>query len=223
VAKPDLLAPGNRVISLRSAGSHLDTAYPERRVASDPEHPDVFEHFELSGTSMASPVVAATAALMIEQEPDLSPASVKARLMLSARKASVADPFTTGAGSLDILAALRTGGSLAVAPSPLVSPALEGTLEVEDTSNLWGSPAFPIQSIWSPAVIWGNQPGVNPVTDAVLWPDLTLTPYALLWPDSLPEAVLWPDTSLWSEAVLWPDSVPEEIVIEGQTELVDDP
>jgi serine protease AprX len=224
VAKPDLLAPGNRVVSLRSPDSHLDLAYPERRVAGDPASPDVLDYFELSGTSMASPMVAATAALMIEQEPSLNPASVKARLMLSTRKAAVSDPFTTGAGALDILAALRTTGTVAAAPSPAVIPSHEtGGLTVEDTGVLWSDPAFSTRMIWSDAIFWADPPQQDVLeTDAVLWPDSTSSPYALLWPDSLPEAVLWPDTTLWDEAVLWPDSLPPDD-IEAQAEVVDDP
>ena len=41
VAKPDLLAPGNRIVSTRSPGSHLDLLAPERRVAGDPAVPEV--------------------------------------------------------------------------------------------------------------------------------------------------------------------------------------
>jgi serine protease AprX len=107
VAKPDLVAPGNRIVSLRSAGSYQDLLFPDRRVAADPAQPGVIEYFEMSGSSMASPIVAGTAALMLEQDPSLNPGTIKARLMMSARKPAVGDPLVTGAGSLDILGALR--------------------------------------------------------------------------------------------------------------------
>jgi serine protease AprX len=226
VSKPDLLAPGNRVVSLRSPDSHLDLTYPERRVAGDPAQPDVFEHFELSGTSMAAPMVAATAVLMVQQEPSLTPDSVKARLMISATKASVADPFTTGAGALDVLGALRSFAYVSAAPSPAVLPDLEsGDFGIENTAVLWPDSAVTTPDLWADAVLWPDL--VDPwapviPTTAVLWPDLT-TPYPRLWPDTLPEAVLWPDTVLWSEAVLWPDTMPQDDVIESQAELVDDP
>ncbi|MBM3459369.1 MAG: hypothetical protein FJX77_12670, partial [Armatimonadetes bacterium] len=49
--KPDLLAPGNRIVSLRVPGSYLDTTFPQYRVAADNGAP----YFSLSGTSMAAP------------------------------------------------------------------------------------------------------------------------------------------------------------------------
>jgi len=226
VAKPDLIAPGNRIVSARSPGSHLDVAFPERRVAGDPNQPEELDYFELSGTSMAAPIVSGTAALMLEQDPALNPASVKARLMLSTRKAFVADPFTTGAGALDILAALRTGGTVTAALSPLVlADSEQGEMTIENTAVLWSDASFPLTLLWSEAVLWpdGTEPE-DPLfrSNGVLWPP-TNTPYPLLWPDHSLDAVLWPDTALWAEAVLWPDNAPPEIVTESEAAVVDDP
>ena len=207
VAKPDLLAPGNRIISTRSAGSHLDLLYPTNRVAGDSSQPDVFEHFELSGTSMASPFVAGAAVLMLEQDPSLNPGTVKARLMLSARKAAVGDPFATGAGLVDIEAALLATGHVADAPSPLVHTEPTGELSVENTAALWADPAFSLQALWSGAVLWSStsDQAAELTTYAVLWPDTDAL--ATLWPESTTaaEATLWPESTLWAEAVLWPD------------------
>ena len=207
VAKPDILAPGNRIISTRSAGSHLDLLYPTNRVAGDSSQPDVFEHFELSGTSMASPFVAGAAVLMLEQDPSLNPGTVKARLMLSARKAAVGDHFATGAGLVDIEAALLATGHVADAPSPLVHTEPTGELSVENTAALWADPAFSLQALWSGAVLWSStsDQAAELTTYAVLWPDTDAL--ATLWPESTTaaEATLWPESTLWAEAVLWPD------------------
>ena len=81
------------------------------------------EYFQLSGTSMATPVVSGAAALMLQKNPTLTPDTVKARLMKTAGKtfpvsSTATDPttgqtytssydvFTIGAGYLDVAACL---------------------------------------------------------------------------------------------------------------------
>jgi len=207
VAKPDILAPGNKIVSVRSVGSALDTELPGNRVAGDNTKPWDVHYFTLSGTSMAAPFVTGAAALMLEQDPSLNPGTVKARLMLSARKASVGDPFATGAGLLDIDAALTSGGTVADAPSPIVSvDSSNGQLTVENTAVLWSNTDFALQSLWSTAVLWTDTSldSAELTSYAVLWPDTEAL--AVLWPDTEAMAMLWPDSTLWSEAVLWPDS-----------------
>jgi serine protease AprX len=226
VAKPDLLAPGNKIVSVRSPNSTLDLALPTSRVAGDPTRPWDVDYLELSGTSMAAPMVAGAAALMLEQDPTLNPGTVKARLMRSARKGAVGDPFTTGAGALDILAALQASGTVADAPSPLVRvDAVSGELSFENTAVLWSNPAFSLPELWSDAVLWSDSTpldGAMLSSYGVLLPGTTAN--ALLWPDAMlwPEAMLWPDSTLWSESVLSPDpAIP--VVVHTQGALVEDP
>jgi serine protease AprX len=232
VAKPDLLAPGNRTVSARALGSYLDLLAPDRRVAGDPAFPEVTEYFELSGTSMAAPMVAGTAALMLEQEPSLNPGTVKARLMLSARKPAVGSPLVTGAGVLDVTAALHATGQVADAPSPLVSQdTATGELVFENTAALWSEPSFSLPALWSDAVLWSESTsGDDPLLRSygVRVPDATVSPYATLWAEATlwadatlwTEATLWADATLWAEATLWADAT---LWTESQARLVDDP
>jgi serine protease AprX len=208
VAKPDLLAPGNRVVSARAPGSHLDQLFPDRRVADDLTTPWIRNHYEMSGTSMAAPVVSGAVALMLEQDPTLNPATVKARLMRSARKAAAGDPFAVGAGVLDILGALQASGQVAQAPSPRAIPGSSNTLVFEDTGALWSNTAFSLQALWSSSVLWSaeqGQPGLLR-SEGMVCPT---TAYATLWPEAAlwPEATLWPESTLWSESVLWSDEL----------------
>jgi serine protease AprX len=222
-SKPDLLAPGNKIWSTRAPGSTLDNDMPGNRKAGNPSTPADVEYFELSGTSMAAPMVSGAAALLLEQDPTLAPATVKARLMLSARKASVGDPFATGAGALDIVAALHETGQVPQAPSPLVivesgasgvgsaHPTPEtanGRLRFENTGVLWGNLAFSLPKVWADAVLWTDVDESLQFlsSDGARLPDLDGN--ALLWPDAAlwPEGTPWPDCTLWSEAVLWPDA-----------------
>jgi hypothetical protein len=119
----------------------------------------------------------------------------------------VGDPFATGAGLLDIEAALLATGHVADAPSPLVHTDPTGQLTVENTAVLWADPAFSLQALWSGAVLWSSasDQAAELTTYAVLWPDTDAM--ATLWPESTTaaEATLWPESTLWAEAVLWPD------------------
>jgi serine protease AprX len=101
LTKPDLVAPGRSVISLRAPGSAIDAAYPGSRVGS--------AYFKGSGTSFSTAVTSGAAALLIEREPGLSPDQVKARLLGSAAAGPVDAPNVDGHGSLDTYAAAHAG------------------------------------------------------------------------------------------------------------------
>ncbi|WP_409252773.1 S8 family peptidase [Bacillus sp. SCS-153A] len=72
-AKPDILAPGVNIVSLRSPNSYLDKLQKANRVGE--------EYFVLSGTSMATPICAGIAALILEQSPQVTPGDVKTLLI----------------------------------------------------------------------------------------------------------------------------------------------
>ena len=101
IAKPDVVAPGRRMVSLRSPGSTLDTLFPDRRVGA-PVDP---AYFVLSGTSMAAPVVAGVVALLLERDPTLTPGQIKYRLTSTATPLAFATTSSAGAGLVNALAA----------------------------------------------------------------------------------------------------------------------
>src|SRR3989449_456199 len=118
VVKPDIVAPGNRVVSLYGypfvnpipGGSYyvyaaLPQQYPQNLVLYSyyDGMPDPVStsgsYYTLSGTSMATPVVSGAAVLLVQAQPKITPDQVKARLMKTAYKAfpsfSIAtDPVT---------------------------------------------------------------------------------------------------------------------------------
>lgn len=69
VVKPDILAPGVNIVSLRSPKSYLDKLQKNNRVERD--------YFVLSGTSMATPICAGVVALIKESNPELTPDDIK--------------------------------------------------------------------------------------------------------------------------------------------------
>ena len=107
VMKPDLVAPGSRVVSAEVAGSLLLRSRPERHVTGFGGN----AYMQLSGTSMSSGVVSGAVALLLEQRPQLTASEVKAILQATASP-MLEGPLASGAGSVDILAAARLVGTL---------------------------------------------------------------------------------------------------------------
>ena len=97
-AKPDFVAPGKSVVSLRSPGSTIDAANPTARMGTD--------YFKGSGTSFSAAITSGTAALVLSRDRTLSPNQVKARLVRNARNAPLVQPAAArGAGELDAFGA----------------------------------------------------------------------------------------------------------------------
>ncbi|MBM7552066.1 serine protease AprX [Thalassobacillus pellis] len=93
VVKPDILAPGVDITSLRSPGSFIDKAQKMNRVEEN--------YFTMSGTSMATPICAGVIALMKEADPVASPDIIKSRLLKGADRKSGMDPNIYGHGYLN--------------------------------------------------------------------------------------------------------------------------
>jgi serine protease AprX len=99
--KPELVAPGKNIVSLSSGrASILGKEHSTNKVGTS--------YFRMSGTSMAAPVVSGAVALLLQDEPNLTPDQVKFRLMYTAnRNWAGYSPVTAGAGYLDIYAAVK--------------------------------------------------------------------------------------------------------------------
>ena len=100
--RPDLLAPGKSVVSLRVPGSYADRDHPEGRVTGD----ESGRFFRGSGTSQATAVVSGAVALLLQARPELTPDQVKALLLRSARSLPAETSPARGAGLLDVDKAL---------------------------------------------------------------------------------------------------------------------
>ncbi len=77
--KPDIFAPGTYIISTLSGHSSWDDIAPDRVVDGN--------YFRLSGTSMAAPMVTGAVALLLQDEPNLTPDQVKYRLLKATNRA----------------------------------------------------------------------------------------------------------------------------------------
>lgn len=207
VVKPDIMAPGNRIISLEAAKSKVLASSNVNLVPySYYQNPynDAYSanYYKLSGTSMAAPMVSGSAALMLNEDPTLTPDTIKARLMKTATKSfplsSIAidpvtgityvsqyDIFTIGAGYLDVWGALNStdtlpAGSTAASPVAVFNSSTSTTTIVNANTEVWGTHA-----VWGTTAVWGQT--------AVWGTSLFVDGAAALWGTS----AVWGSTAVW--------------------------
>jgi serine protease AprX len=101
--KPDVVAPGTRIVSLEATGSYIATNFPSWHVAGQGRN----SYGRLTGTSMSSAIVAGGVALLLDAEPSLSPAQVKLLLQTGARFIPDGGLISGGTGHVDFAQSLR--------------------------------------------------------------------------------------------------------------------
>ena len=147
--KPDLVAPGNKIIAALSRNpdeddnlNNLVLAYPELAATLSNKLED--RTMYLSGTSMSAPIVSGAAALMLQANPTLTPNLVKAILMYSAQPIAGANTLEQGAGLLNIDGAVRLARLVKTNPANLTHGAdlLNSALPNPQTSTIAGQLYF---------------------------------------------------------------------------------
>ena len=191
--KPDLVAPGRRLVSVRVPGSSLDTLFPGRVVSAQ----NGSTYFRLSGTSQATGVVSGAAALFLTGNPNLPPDQVKAYLVGTTqpyggdRGPVLPDPIADGSGLLDAFDATTSASKRQPVPAAnsglrpsdgfarAMYPVLYGTpLFYKDGSPVvwqsvaWDSVAW--DSIAWDSVAWDSVAWDSVAWDSVAWDSDTL-------------------------------------------------
>jgi serine protease AprX len=213
VAKPDLVAPGNLIISVYTPGLTLSQELPGNEIPTSLYQVKGTStasntYFILSGSSMAAPMVTGTAALMLQKTPWLTPDQVKARLMLTAFKglqtaSTTKDLTTVGAGYLDIQAALASTALPANTAGNAMSPAVmvdsHGNVVLAPSSSLiWGG-----STTWANTAVWGNSvlSGTNAQGQSMVWGTSSISGNSVLWGNSVnPASVVSGTSVLWGRS-----------------------
>jgi serine protease AprX len=117
--KPDLVTSGRSVVSLAAPGSTIYDSNPSARIGAG--------NFVGSGTSFSAAITSGAAALVLADNPGLTPDQVKARLLGNTSPGPVGNPFVDGHGALNAYAA-ATSGPMNYNQSALLPPALLGSL-----------------------------------------------------------------------------------------------
>jgi serine protease AprX len=199
VAKPDLLAPGRKVVSIRVPGSTLDALLPDHVVTAL----NGSTYLRLTGTSMSTAVVSGAVALLLEHQPALEPDQVKQILVSTTQHFGTGSiPAGAGAGLLDANAAwnspirahantgLRQADALARTLYPIVygQPLAWKTLTYLGTD--WGLLSW-LNLPWTDAA-WDNIVWDNIVWDNIVWDNI-------VWDQTSWDNVGW-DNIVWDNA-----------------------
>jgi len=229
VAKPDVVAPGNLLVSTETSTTALYNSETNNLVpfsaymyggSSSPSK----TYFELSGTSMATGVVSGMVADLLQAHPTMSPDQVKARLMKTASKSfptssSVYDPasgitytsqydiFTVGAGYLDMAAALAStelSTGTAISPTAVYNSNTGNVSLTSDASAVWGT-----SQAWSGPAVWGSTQFVG--GSSIMWGATTNSGTSIMWgaSDLWGNSIMWGAASssgfstIWSNSIMW--------------------
>jgi serine protease AprX len=210
IVKPDLVAPGNRVVSLIAPGSNLATTYTSLTVS--PTSPLITcslsalglsvctsdssaKYLRLSGTSMATPVVSGAAALMLQKDPTLTPDIIKARMMKTAWKGYVSSSWAYDVlgnsyfSQYDVFT-IGAGyldvdaalGSTDVGNGGAVSPTAVYNSATKQVTLLNGT-----SITWGASIIWGS---------SIVWSDSLVFGSNVVINDS----IIWGSTIVWGDA-----------------------
>jgi serine protease AprX len=192
IVKPDICAPGNKVISLRKPLSFLEltgptSIIPVNSYRSNAPFWQASDYFELSGTSMATPVVSGAVALMLQSNPNLSPDTIKARLMVTADKWRMPngqpDITAYGSGYLDIVGALNSKVTAAQsARSPYMKRDLNGNVFLS------------LDGVWGERAMWGTGQSLDAVFgSSVIAPDQMI----------FGSRAMWGTNEVWGNRAMW--------------------
>jgi serine protease AprX len=213
IVKPDLVAPGNGVASLMAPNCTLAATLSNSLVPNSYYKTGGTgtsnTYFRMSGTSMATPVVSGAVALLLQQDPTLTPDQVKAVLMKTAQKGLPkyamtfdritnrsfnlqSDVFAVGAGYLDIGAALYNHDRTTMPALSAVATYNSLTHHVSISRGL--------TTTWGSSVVWGD----GLVYGLDMFSGLDAGGFSVVWGDS----VIWGlDEGGGGFSVVWGDSV----------------
>ena len=207
LAKPDLVAPGVKIVSLSSPDSKLFKENQQLRVFGRRQRKGTpAAYFTLSGTSMASPMAAGAAGLVFAVNPSLTANAVKMILQFTARDVTDTDALTQGTGALNVIGAL----TLAAAVNPA---AANGKRWIRYAVSPMNFDFNGNQVQWSKRIIYGDRYLASGYASIHLsrWAD------NIVWGfDAIADNIVWgnADNIVWGNAdnIVWGNSFDDNIV-----------
>ena len=196
LVKPDITAPGSQVVAAMSSGSTLANNFPQLRIGSS--------YIRMSGTSMATPVVAGAVALMLQKNPSLTPNAVKAALMFTAEHRT-GSPLAFGAGYVNVAGAVNMAANINTNVPAGMYWMVNNGLGLNYHNIIGGSPVT-----WGQTIVWNN----------ALYSGTEMLYNAATWSGSM----VWGSTIVWDEAltIVWDEALSNSADIVGLTIVWDE-
>jgi serine protease AprX len=143
-SKPDVEAPGAHIVTTLAPGSSFAAACPTCVIGGS--------YFQLSGTSLAAPIVAGLAADLLAAHPRWAPSMVKGAIV------NTATPLSDGGSEVRAMSAYWASGSQlasdhGLTPNDLIDPATN-SIDYNAASwsaASWSTAADPLAASWSAA------------------------------------------------------------------------
>lgn len=222
--KPDLVAPGNKIVSLEASGSYLSLNYPSFHTAGSSTN----AYMTLSGTSMAAGVVSGGAALLLQRNPEFTPQQVKLLLQTGSSYMTDGGLLASGAGSVNLWSSRRAAVN---GLDDLLSsfPLIGGLVTSPGGATFWDAGTMAIRIYDSSGIHLLGLLDLDSVLSnpsQLAWGTLHLVgsnnPVASLGP----MRILWGEVASWTQSkyVTWGDTIltPEgNYVIWGDTQTTD--
>jgi serine protease AprX len=210
--KPDVAAPGNKIVSLEASGAYIPSAYSYLHRAGSGTN----SYMQLSGTSMATPIVSGGVALLLQGSPNMSPSQIKMALQGGATYMPSAGLMGAGAGSVNFMASRKlTTTLLGLLPTNLVGGLLSpssgaifwdtGTM----ASRLYAGAGIRLLSVLEAPLAWLNAALLNTGDLNLLGLDNPLR-------SILAKSLLYGEVANWtgSQTIMWGSTISDP---NGQT------
>jgi len=230
--KPDVVAPGNKIVSLEASNSFLSKNFSALHVTGWGTN----AYMRMSGTSMAAPMVSGAVALMLQGNPSLNPYQIKLALQTGSTYLPNDGLMAGGAGSVNFWTTRQITGSngltalvnglLGVLGGPsgaafwdagsMSNRLYKGTglrlLSSSDLGSAWSDPSF---------LRWGDlnlvgllNPLASTPTNRLIWGHVAdySSSNQIFWGDTIydeeGQQIFWGDSDTTDDyQIFWGDSV----------------
>ncbi len=203
--KPDVVAPGNKIVSLEASGAYLPRNYPQFHMAGNSSN----SYMHLSGTSMSAAIVTGGVALLMQAQPNISAAQLKIALQTGSTYMWDGGLMGGGAGSVNLWTSRKNAANgltnlLSTVVGGLLTPAGgavfwdSGTM----TKRLYAGSGLRLLSLLEAPIAW--------LTGGYLrWDDFNVIGLSNPLGKTRPNEILWGDVSKWTsdEEILWGDTI----------------